>query len=92
MSLTSLILSLAIIPLKAIRQQPTKSKRELELEAEVRRLSFALDYWRNAASALMLENERLRANSLATAISKLDHVIRCSPNRASLIAPTNSSN
>jgi hypothetical protein len=67
MSITSLILSLAIFPLRPLRPRPTKTECERKLEADIRRLSFALDYWRNAATALMAENERLHQERNANA-------------------------
>ena len=77
MSLTSLIL--ALLPTAAARLNPKPTKRERELEADVERLSFALDYWRSSWHQLWAENERMResAHSAAT----------CVPARVQLIYP-----
>jgi hypothetical protein len=88
MSLPSLILSLVLFPLKPKPAPPPKkdqspngpTARELELEAELERATFALSTWRSSWHALWAENERLRAqrqartNPLQT--SKPDHIFQ----------------
>jgi hypothetical protein len=62
MSLPSLILAL-LSPLAAkLNPKPQQAtKRELELEAEVKRLTFALEHWRTSCNALWDESHRQRA-------------------------------
>jgi hypothetical protein len=66
MSLIGSLLALVLIPLKA-RAPEVETKRERELADEVRRLEFALNYWRTAYDALedsferqLAKNESLR--------------------------------
>jgi hypothetical protein len=60
MSIASLILALVpAVAAKSRRPPPQKPARELRLEAEVRTLTFALDYWREAANTIQAQNERL---------------------------------
>ena len=59
MSLASLFLSLVLFPLRAKPAPPTKTKRELELEADLARRGLALDHWRELAKARGAENDRL---------------------------------
>ena len=65
MSLASLFLSLVLFPLKPIL--PQKTKRELELEAQLELATFALNHWRSSWHALWAENERLRAERASQA-------------------------
>jgi hypothetical protein len=61
MSLASLIL--AFLPPLAAKLNPKPqpaTKRERELEAEVERLTFALDYWRTTANRIVAANDQLR--------------------------------
>jgi hypothetical protein len=100
MSLASLILAF-LSPLAA-KLNPKPTKRELELEAEVKRLTFALDYWRTAYNALWDETiqrslDQQQALSLDQqnalyAHHPLSHeinylVCNCTPGRAQIIAP-----
>ena len=64
MSLTSLFLSLVLFPLKP-KPPVEKTQRELELEDELQRATFALSYWRTSWHDLWAENERLRAEHQA---------------------------
>lgn len=57
MSIASLIL--ALLPAMAAKASPKKTKRERELERQVETLTFALDYQREAATAIQAANERL---------------------------------
>lgn len=57
MSIASLVL--ALLPAIAAPKAPEKTKRERELERQVETLTFALDYQREAATAIQAANERL---------------------------------
>jgi hypothetical protein len=57
MSLIGSLLALVVFPSKA---KPETRPKEAALADEVRRLEFALNFWRNGWEALMQENERLR--------------------------------
>ena len=110
MSLTSLFLSLVLFPLRTnpltgLKAKPAprlKTARELELEDELRRATFALSYWRTSWHDLWAENERLRAQRVSPApdaqltqetlllhLNALNARLRsnCSPARASLLKP-----
>jgi hypothetical protein len=84
MSLTSLFLSLLLVPMKSKPAPPTKTARELELEDEIRRLSFALTYWRETASAIQLHNERLIRERDRERL-RPDIIRNCSPDRSALL-------
>ena len=57
MSIASLIL--ALLPAVAAKMRQPQPEKERKLEAEVKSLEFALDYWREAANAIQAQNERL---------------------------------
>ena len=70
MSLIGSLLALVAIPLKAkSRNLAAERPRELDnlallaMAEEIKLLQFALDHWRKSGNALMLENERLRADN-----------------------------
>jgi hypothetical protein len=102
MSLTSLFLGLVLFPIKPIL--PQKTKRELELEAELERATFALNHWRTSWHALWAENEQLRAERATLSRHQVPQLSQqslldqyrtsmvrtnCTPARASFIAPNN---
>ena len=100
MSLTSLFLSLVLFPLKPKPAPPPKdqspngpkTQRELELEDELQRATFALSYWRTSWHDLWAENERLRAEHQALTDLAFQQRARaaqtnCSPARSAFIAP-----
>ena len=71
MSMIGTLLAFVVIPLKA--RPPEKPAPTPD--DEVARLTFALDYWRRAGTALMEENLRLREERVALE-REVDHARR----------------